>query len=88
MKKSKKEPIPELYQNRNVLRFEQRYSKRIATQLKIGEVTGASLYDEKFYINVLDRWRCSYMAIQKINDIQLDFQKMRTKKDLSLMGIL
>jgi hypothetical protein len=86
--KSKKEPIPELYQNRNVLRFEQRYSKRIATQLKIGEVTGASLYDEEFYINVLDRWRCSYMAIQKINDIQLDFQKMRTKKDLSLMGIL
>ena len=38
-----------------MLRFEQRYSKRIATQLKIGEVTGASLYDEEFYINVLEK---------------------------------
>lgn len=69
-----------------MLRFEQRYSKRIATQLKIGEVTGASLYDEEFYINVLDRWRCSYMAIQKINDIQLDFSKDEDKERFEFDG--
>ncbi len=86
--KSHKEPIPELYQDRNVLRFEQRYSQRIAAQLKIGEVTGALLYDEAFYINLLNRWKESYKAIQKINDIQLNFGVMKTKRELYLMGVL
>jgi len=86
--KSNREPIPELYQDRNVLRFEQRYSQRIAAQLKIGEVTGALLYDEAFYIDLLNRWKETYKAIQKINDIQLNFGVMRTKRELQLMGVL
>lgn len=86
--KSNREPIPELYQERNVLRFEQRYSKRIATQLKIEEVTGALLYDESFYIDLLNRWKDIYKAIQKINDIQLNLGIMRTKREFQLMGIL
>ena len=46
--KSNREPIPELYEGRNVLRYEQRYTNRIASQLKVNEVTGAMLYDEAF----------------------------------------
>lgn len=86
--KSNKEPIPELYKDRNVLRFEQRYSQRIAAQLKIGKVTGALLYDEAFYIDLLNRWKETYKAIQKINDIQLNLGVMRTKRELQLMGVL
>ena len=38
--KNKREPVPELYAGRNVLRYEQRYTSRIATQLKTTEITG------------------------------------------------
>ena len=82
------EPIPELYKGRNVLRYEQRYTNRIASQFKVSEVTGAMLYDEAFYIGLLNRWKEAYMAIQKINDVSLNFQAMRTKQQLYKMGVL
>ena len=77
--KSNREPVPELYEGRNVLRYEQRYTNRIASQLKVGEVTGAMLYDEAFYIDILNRWKDTYKAIQKINDVSLNFQAMKSK---------
>lgn len=84
--KTKREPIPELYKDKNVLRYEQRYTKRIATQLKVGEVTGALLYDEAFYVELLNRWKETYNTIQKINDVQLNFGAMKTKRDFYLMS--
>lgn len=86
--KTKKENIPELYKERNVLRYEQRYNQRIASNLGVCEVTGGMLYDEAFYCKILDRWKDTYKAIQKINDIQINFKAMRTKKELQLMGVL
>lgn len=86
--KNGREPIPELYEGRNVLRYEQRYTKRIASQLKVGDVTGAMLYNEAFYIGLLNRWKDTYKAIQKINDVSLNFQAMRTKQQLYKMGVL
>ena len=46
------------------------------------------LYDEAFYIELLNKWRDDYLSIQKINDIQLNFEAMRNKKDLNKMGVL
>ncbi|KAA6316690.1 hypothetical protein EZS27_033035 [termite gut metagenome] len=46
------------------------------------------LYDEAFYINVVNRWKESYKAIKKINDVTLNFEAMTTKKDLYQMGLL
>ena len=86
--KSNREPIPELYEGRNVLRYEQRYTNRIASQLKVNEVTGAMLYDEAFYIDILNRWKDTYKAIQKINDVSLNFQAMKSKQQLYKMGVL
>ena len=86
--KNNREPIPELYEGRNVLRYEQRYTNRIASQLKVGEVTGAMLYDEAFYIDILNRWKETYKAIQKINDVSLNFQAMKSKQQLYKMGVL
>ncbi len=82
------EPVPELYKGRNVLRYEQRYTKRIASQLKVCEVTGEMLYNETFYIDTLNRWRDTYKAIPKINDISINFQAMKTKQQLYKMGVL
>lgn len=80
--------IPELYEGRNVLRYEQRYTKRIASQLKVNEINGKTLYEEPFYIKIINRWRDNYKAINKINDISLNFQAMKTKQQLYKMGVL
>jgi hypothetical protein len=86
--KAKNEVIPELYKGRNVLRYEQRYTQRVAAQLGVANVTGALLYDEAFYIGIIQRWRDAYKAINKINDIALNFQSMRSKQQFYKMGVL
>ena len=61
---------------------------RLPHLLGVAQVTGAMLYDERFYISLLNRWREAYQAIRKINEITLNFQAMKTKRDLQKMGIL
>ena len=45
----KRQPVPELYKNRNVLRFEMRFKKQLRQQLKQAEITAGLLSDETFY---------------------------------------
>jgi hypothetical protein len=87
-RKKKGQPIPELYQNRNVLRYEQRYKSRLAKTLNVETVTAEMLYSEAFYIEILNRWRDNYFAIKKTNDITLNFGLMKGKKDLYNLGVL
>lgn len=86
--KSRNEPIPELYQSSNVLRYEQRYMGRLGEAFKVEAVNGSMLYDERFYIELLDRWRADYRAIKKINDITPNFDFMKGKKEFALLGKL
>jgi hypothetical protein len=86
--KNKGQPIPESYQDQNILRYEQRYKSRLSKVFNVERVTAAMLYDEKFYIDVCNRWRDNYKAIEKINDITLNFEAMKGKKDLYTMGLL
>jgi len=85
---AKRQPIPELYQNRNVLRYEQRYKGRLSKSFNVERVTAQMLFDEAFYIKVIDLWKDSYFNIKKINDITLNFEAMKGKKDLYVMGLL
>lgn len=80
--------IPELYQGKNVLRYEQRYKSRLPKSFNVERVKGSMLYDEKFYMGVVNRWHENYNNISKINDININFEAMKTKKDLYTMGIL
>lgn len=86
--KNDREPIPELYDGRNVLRYEQRYTTRIASRFKVIAVTSSMLYDESFYMILLNRWRDNYREITKVNDITLNFEAMKTKQELYRMGVL
>jgi hypothetical protein len=86
--KNKREPIPELYQNKNVLRYEQRYMKRVPKWLNVSEVNGATLYNERFYMGIISRWRDAYEQIEKVKDISINFQAMRGKQELYKMGVL
>ncbi len=86
--RSRREELPELYQAKNVLRYEMRLAQRIAHQMGVPEVTVAKLYDEAFYMAVIDRWQANYKKINKLNDITLNFQAMKTKQQLYKMGVL
>jgi hypothetical protein len=83
-----REPIPDLYKDCYVLRYEQRYMSCLPALLKVQQVTGALLYDEAFYIFLLKQWREAYKAIRKVNDITFNFQAMRNKQQLYKMGVL
>ena len=60
-----RQPIPEVFQGRHVLRYELRYMKNISAQLKLQTVTAQDLYSEIFYIDILNRWRDCYFSINK-----------------------
>jgi hypothetical protein len=87
-RRAKGDTIPELYQNRNVLRIEQRHTSRLRQIFKVENLTAAMLYSEKFYMELLNRWHDNYRAIKKINDISLNFENMKGKKDLYTIGLL
>jgi hypothetical protein len=86
--KRKREQVPGLFVGRNVLRYEMRLTDNVASALGFKEVTGAMLYDESFYMGLVNRWRDKYYSIPKINDISLNFNAMRTKKDFYNLGAL
>ena len=86
--KAKGHPVPELYNNRNTLRYEARYKRRLNNAFNIDKITGETLYNEAFYIGMVNRWKASYRAIKKLNDVSLNFEAMKGKKDFDLMARL
>ena len=86
--RAKGQTIPELYTNRNTLRYEMRYKARLKETFKVERVTGAMLYEETFYMGLFDRWHKAYKDIKKINDVTLNFKAMAGKKDLYTLGLV
>lgn len=88
--KSKGMTIPLIYENSGVLRYELRYMKQVSKQLKEA-VTAQNLYNEDFYIKVVDSWFSNYQKITKIHIPNLDFKAMKSPKDyiyhLTLLGL-
>jgi hypothetical protein len=84
----KGQPIPEMYRGRQVLRYEQRYKKRLLQSFNLPEIKASALYDPAFYVGLVDRWRNDYEKIKKINDIQIDYTMIKTKKDQARQAIL
>lgn len=72
----------------NVLRYEHRYKSRLPHLLGVNRVTGGMLYDKSFFRNLLQNLIASYQAISKVNDITPNFQAMKTKRDLYVIGVL
>ena len=80
--KNKRAELPEefkQYESR-ILRYELRFLKRIKDQF--GKVVLLSdLYDEDFYINILNKWKDSYFEISKINSLNLNKMENATSKE-------
>jgi len=80
--KIKKQPIPELYQNRNVLRYEMRFKKRLREQLKQPQITAGLLSNEVFYSSLVKMWQSEYFSIQKINSKLINMKPTGSTKEL------
>lgn len=81
-------PLP-LADCQYVLRYELRYLKKVQSQL--GVVDGATLYNPKFYREMVTRWRDAYISINKIsrnNNVMMEIKKAKDVKDLVLLRAL
>lgn len=80
--KSKRVTIPNIWQDKNVIRYELRFESRLAKQFNETTLTADRLYEEKFYINLIDKWHEEYKIIQKNKRFNLNYDTMKKPKDL------
>ncbi len=80
--------VDELFKGYNILRYELRYKRHLQRHLKEERVTAALLYEERFYMKLLDLWRAAYDRISKVNDVELNVSAMRKRSDLYRAGVL
>lgn len=89
--KKERIPIPKIWENRNVIRYEIRFLSRLSKQFNLSELKASTLYDEKFYISLVNRWVSEYLSIQKIQLLSIKSSNMNSPKDfiklLAIMGI-
>lgn len=79
--KKKGGSIPEIWQGKNILRYELRFTSRLPQQFNVSKVQAKNLFDELFYIDLIDRWHKEYETINKLKKINLNFNKMNKPKD-------
>jgi hypothetical protein len=80
---AKEVDIPIVYQNANLLRYEMRHKGRLNKQFNLNEFTGATLSNEKFYMDIINRWIKEYLNIQKIQRFTLqNVDNMKTPSDV------
>jgi len=84
----KGQPIPELYQGRQVIRYEQRYKKRLLQCFNRSDLKASALYEPAFYCDLVRRWKGDYEQIRKLNDIQIDYSMVKTKRDQATQALL
>lgn len=61
--------------------YELRFLGRLPKQFNISEVKAELLSDERFYMNLFDRWHSEYQSIDKINTINFNLNNMNRPND-------
>lgn len=84
----KGQPIPEMYRGRTCLRYELRCKRRLLQTFNRPELRAADLYEPGFYCELVNRWKGEYLRIKKINDLQINYSMVKTKKDQANQAIL
>jgi len=74
--KRSKQTIPEIFNQKNVLRYELQLKKKIPGSLKLPEVKAKQLYDENFYIKGIDFWKNFYFLIQRVNKLKFNQESL------------
>lgn len=71
--------IPEVWNLKNVLRYELRFTSRIAKQFKRDKVILSDLYNDGFYVSAIDFWSKEYLNIKKNKLLTPTILNMTTK---------
>ena len=71
--------IPPIWANKHVLRYEFRFLNRLPKQLNKVRIQAFNLFEEKFYMELIDRWIQEYESIYK-NNLILDSMNMEQVK--------
>lgn len=79
--KSKGQETPQTWQNKNVIRYELRFMKRLPKQFKKPHIYVSDLYDEEFYIKIIDLWTREYLEIKKNKLLTPKINSKMTNKD-------
>lgn len=82
----KRKERPEAYKDKNVLRYEIRYDHEFFRSPGTLKITAHRLYDGDVFMFLVPAWQNYYKAIQKNNDIDLNFDKIKTKRNLYRAG--
>jgi hypothetical protein len=90
--KSRKEPIPDCFRGRNILRYELRYLQRLPKRFKMPRVFASDLANPQFFANLVGRWEQAYFSIEQQSLLAIssdaNITGMRTLKDfLAAKGI-
>ena len=59
-------PVPVIFQGKNILRYELSHNTRLPYQFNMPEITTSHLYNELFYMGMVNRWVQQYEAINKL----------------------
>jgi hypothetical protein len=87
--KYKKMVIPDLYHGKNLLRYERSFKQRVCQQLNRSELKASTLYDDNFYIEIIDRWAVDYQRINKGKDFKkLDYNMIKNVSEVKTQGVL
>lgn len=80
--KAKNMMIPAGFNGANLLRVEVRFTQRLQKQFNRTEITGSTLYEEKFYTEMVQRWGKEYFSIDKLKSIAfMNTTSIKTPKD-------
>lgn len=86
--KASKEPINQLYENKNVLRIEKRYNARFADYFNMPEIRASNLYSDNLYTLLVNDWIKDFRNIKINKQLKLDMDNITTVKDQQRLGIL
>ena len=80
--KAKGMPIPQGFEDKNLLRVELRLNGSLAKQMGVPDVKASTLYDRQFYAKIRNRFINTYFSITKINKLNANFmESIKTPKD-------
>lgn len=80
--KAKGMPIPQGFEDADILRVELRLNGSLAKQIGVAEVAASTLYDRQFYAKIRNRFINTYFSISKLNKLNANFMaEIKTPKD-------
>jgi hypothetical protein len=89
--KAKRQSLPDVWNGQNILRYELRFTKKLTKQFKRPEIKANTLTDEKFYMELVNKWIAEYEANNKLHSINFNLSDMNSPKDfikqLSLFAV-